>query len=55
MEIMCFCCNGSGWKNHYPFGLTTPKPVFIYIPCAECKGKGIIQLPDLKEKQDGKD
>jgi hypothetical protein len=55
MEIMCFGCNGSGWKNHYPFGLTIAKPIFIYIPCTECKGKGFVQLPDLKENKDGKD
>jgi DnaJ-class molecular chaperone len=57
MEIMCFVCNGSGWKNHYPFGLNVIKPIEIYIPCPECRGKGFISLSDKasgEEKIDGK-
>jgi hypothetical protein len=55
MEMMCYMCNGSGWSATYPFGLTTPKPIFIYIPCKECKGNGFIQLPDKPKEEEKKD
>jgi|WetSurMetagenome_2_1015567.scaffolds.fasta_scaffold916121_2 hypothetical protein len=42
---LCPMCNGSGWKNHYPFPITKDKPVFIYVPCLECKGTGWLPPP----------
>jgi DnaJ-class molecular chaperone len=52
MEIICFMCNGSGWKKKYPTGMKATMEIFILIPCGECQGKGFISTVEPKEKKD---
>lgn len=54
MEIICYMCNGSGWKKKYSTGMKATMEVYILIPCDECKGKGFLPIQDPKEDDNGK-
>lgn len=47
--MICMKCMGSGWGMNIFVKLTQSikKDLWIYVPCTDCKGKGVIDGQDF--------